>query len=238
MRRFFGRIEEDIATIEGEEFVHLKTVLRGKIGEKIVVYDKSEYEHICEIEKIGKNEAICKVFEKNICSGLPKKNIVLFQALIKRDKMEEVISKSVELGVSKIVSFESEFCTVKANENKRDRLEKLVLTACKQCERSVPMEVGENLSFAKLIENIKDFKKQQNAIVLFANERGGEEFDFASLKGKENIAVIVGCEGGFSPKEKEILEKEANSITLGKRILRAETAALLMCGMVSVHSGN
>ncbi len=238
MRRFFGKIEEDIAIVEGEEFVHLKTVLRGKIGENIVVYDKSEYEHVCEIEKIGKNEAVCKVTQKTVCKGLPKKNIVLFQALIKRDKMEEVISKSVELGVSRIVPFESEFCTVKPNENKRERLEKLVLTACKQCERSVPMQVGDNLSFEKLVQSIREFEKQQNSVVLFANERGGEEFDFSSLKHKENIALVVGCEGGFSPKEKEILEKEATSITLGKRILRAETAALLMCGMVSVHCGN
>ena len=64
MRRFFGKIEEDMAIVEGDEFVHLKTVLRGKIGESIVVFNKSEFQFVCEIEKIGKNEAICKVKEK------------------------------------------------------------------------------------------------------------------------------------------------------------------------------
>lgn len=238
MRRFFGKIEEDMAIVEGDEFVHLKTVLRGKIGESIVVFNKSEFQFVCEIEKIGKNEAICKVKEKQICPALPKKNIVLFQALIKRDKMEEVISKTVELGVGKIIPFESGFCTVKPSENKRERLEKLVLTACKQCERSVPMEVEDAKSFSTLVEAIKAFLKKEKSIVLFANERGGEEFDFSALKEKENIAIVVGCEGGFSQKEKEILESLTTPITLGKRILRAETASLLMCGMVSVHSGN
>ena len=238
MRRFFGRIEENIAVIEGDEFVHLKTVLRGKIGENIVVLDRSQYEFVCEIQKMGKNEAICLVKEKNLCPALPKKNIVLFQALIKRDKMEEVISKTVELGVSKIVPFESEFCTVKPNENKKDRMEKLVLTACKQCERSIPMEVEEAKSFSATIELIKEFCQKQDSIVLFANERCEDKFDFSTLKNKTNIAIVVGCEGGFSQKEKDILQAVATPLTLGKRILRAETAALLLCGMASVHSGN
>ncbi len=238
MRRFFGKVSGENVIVDGEEFVHLKTVLRGKIGEEIMVYDGSEVERVCRIEKINKNDAVCSVLEERICKGLPKKNIVLFQALIKRDKMEEVIAKAVELGVSKVVPFESEYMAVKPNENKRERLEKIVISACKQCERSVPMNVGELLSFEKLLAEIEKFKKQEKSIVLFANERSGEPFDFEILKEKENIAIVIGCEGGFSDGEKEKLCHVAESITLGKRILRAETAATILCGMASVHSGS
>jgi len=238
MRRFFGKVENNVAIIDGDEFIHLKTVLRGKIGEYIIVYNMSENEYICEIQKINKNDAICLVKEINLCRGLPNKNIVLFQALIKRDKMEEVIVKSVEIGVSKLISFESEYCTVKQNENKKERLEKIVISSCKQCERSIPMEVGESLSFKALLKEIKSFNNTEKSIVLFANERSGEPFDFSTLKDKENIAIVIGPEGGFSDKEKEELASIAESITLGKRILRSETASLVLCALASVHSGN
>ena len=238
MRRFFGKIENSVAIIEGEEFVHLKTVLRGKIGEKVMVYNGSESEYICQINKINKNDAICSIIENRICQGLPKKNIILFQALIKRDKMEEVLAKTVELGVSKLIPFESEFCTVKPSENKKERLEKIVISACKQCERSVPMQIGECLSFKDLLKEIKCFSKTEKSIVLFANERKGKAFDFSSLSDKENIAIIIGAEGGFSEEEKEELSSVCESITLGKRILRSETASLVLCGLASVFSGN
>ena len=238
MRRFFGRIEENCAIIENEEFVHLKTVLRGKIGEDIVVLDGTKYEYICKIAQMNKSNAICDILEKRECKALPKKNIVLFQGLIKRDKLEEVLQHCVEIGVKKVVPFESEYCVIKPSENKRDRLDKIVISACKQCERSVPMEIGETLSFVSLVENIKMFQKEEKSIVLFANERDGLPFDFSVLKDCKNIAIVIGPEGGFSPKEKEILSSLAESISLGERILRSETASIVLSGMVSVISGN
>lgn len=238
MRRFFGNVNGDMATIEGEEFVHLKTVLRGKIGEKIVVIDGSENEYICVIEHMNKNYAQCSVIDRQICKALPKKNIVLFQGLIKRDKLEEVLQRSVEIGVKQVVPFESEYCVIKPTENKKDRLEKIVLSACKQCERSVPMEVCNALSFAEMKVEIEKFKKLQNSIVLFANERDGKSFDFSVLKNCENIAVVVGPEGGFSAKEKEELSLICESISLGERIYRSETASIVLCGIASVISGN
>ena len=100
------------------------------------------------------------------------------------------------------------------------------------------MEVGESLSFKELLKEIEAFKNQKKAIVLFANERNGEPFDFNSLNDKENIAIVIGPEGGFSQKEKESLAIITESVTLGKRILRSETASLILCGMASVHSDN
>ena len=78
MRRFFGRIEKDRAIVEGEEFVHLKTVLRGKIGEEILIFDGSPNEYICKIAQLNKSNAVCEIQEARECKSLPKKNIVLF----------------------------------------------------------------------------------------------------------------------------------------------------------------
>lgn len=238
MRRFFGKIEDGMAKIEGDEFVHFKTVLRGQIGEDVIVYDGSENMYICKTVQMTKTQAICEILETKICEGLPKKNIVLFQALAKKDKMELILQKAVEFGVSEVIPFESEFCTVKNSENKKDRLEKIVISACKQCERSIPMKVGETLSFANLINKLKTFKSCDNSIILFANERSGENYDFSKLKNITNIAIVVGTEGGFSQKEKDGLEKICESISLGKRILRSESASIVLCGIASIIGEN
>lgn len=237
MRRFFGKIENEKAIIEDEEFTHLKTVLRGKVGEQIEVFDGSEIVYLCEIENINKNFAICNILDKRVCEALPKKNIILYTSLIKRDNLELVLSKAVELGVKKLVTFESEFATVKKSENKKDRLEKLVKTACKQCERSVPMEIGETLSFKQLIDELKELRNDKT-LLLFANERDGEKFDFSAIKNFDNVAIIVGCEGGFSQTEKDKLSEICQSISLGKRILRSETASIVLCGIVSTLGEN
>ena len=134
--------------------------------------------------------------------------------------------------------FESEYCTAKSVENKRERLEKLVISACKQCERSVPMLVEDCIKFDMLASILDKFRNEPDSIILFANEREGQEFDFSVLKDKKNIAIVVGSEGGFSSKEKDILSNMSESVSLGERILRAETASIVLCGMVSILGGN
>ena len=238
MRRFFGRIENNKAIIDGDEFVHFKTVLRGKEGDELIVFDGSENVYTCKVQYISKSQAECEILETKICEALPKKNIVLFQALTKKDKMELVLQKAVELGISELAPFESEFCTVKNSENKKERLEKIVISACKQCERSVPMEISDTLSFSTLIEKLKEFDKKEKSIILFANERAGENYDFNLLKDMQNIAIVVGTEGGFAPKEKIQLEKICESISLGKRILRSESASIVLCGIASIIGEN
>ena len=238
MRRFFGRIENGKMIVDGDEFVHFKTVLRGKEGENIIVFDGSEKVYTCIVSHMSKTEAVCDVVSQSICEGLPKKNIVLFQALTKKDKMELIVQKAVELGISEFIPFESEFCTVKNSENKKERLEKIVISACKQCERSVPMTISETFNFSDLIEKLKEFNAKEKSVILFANERAGANYDFNRLKDMQNIAIIVGTEGGFSQKEKIELEKICESISLGKRILRSESASIVLCGIASIIGEN
>ena len=234
MRRFFGRVEENLAFIEDEEFLHLKTVLRMKEGDEVVVYNKSENEFCGKIIEIKKNTAVVEILALNICEALPKKNIILFQAFTKREKLEIIVQKAVELGIKTFVPFNSKYCVAKDAINKKDRLEKIVLSACKQCECSVPMNIEKSVSF----ENMLKLAKKCD-IVLFANEREGDKFDFSVLNRYENIGIIVGPEGGFSDEEKKkILSTNTQSISLGKRILRSETASIVLMGLVSVISGN
>lgn len=234
MRRFFGEIINNRAKIEGEEFLHLKTVLRLKNGDDIIIFDGSEKEYFCKITDIKKDYAYAEVTNIKKCEALPRKNIILFQALTKREKFELITQKAVELGVKQMIPFSSEYCVAKDNIGKKDRLEKIVRGACKQCECSLPMKIENTLKFEDMLK-----EAQKLDIVFFANEREGEEIDLSSISLYQNIGIIVGPEGGFSVREKdEIIASGAKSITLGKRILRSETASIVLIGLISVISKN
>lgn len=234
MRRFFGEIEDNIAIISGDEFLHLKTVLRMKEGDEVVVLDGTKNEYTGNITQIKKDKAIVNIASSCVCKALPKKSISVFQAFVKREKFELIVQKAVELGVKKFYPFTSKNCVAKDSINKYDRLEKIVFSACKQCECSVPMSVQKALSFEDMLKCAS-----KHDIVLFANERDGEKFDFSNLKNYKNIAVIIGPEGGFTEEEKKrILSTKAESISLGNRILRSETASIVLIGIASVLSEN
>ena len=234
MRRFFGKIEQDKAVINGEEFLHLKTVLRMKEGDDVVVLDGSEREFICKITQMKKDFAIAHVESTQKCLALPKKDIALFQALTKREKMEMIVQKAVELGMKTLIPFSSEFCVAKDSMGKKDRLEKIVYGACKQCECSVPMKIADTLKFDDMLICASKYD-----LVLFANERAGKNMNYEELKKAKSIAIIVGPEGGFSEEEKKrIIDGGAKSISLGKRILRSETASIVMMGLASVIAEN
>lgn len=234
MRRFFGNLKGEKVEIEGEEFNHLKNVLRMSVGDELLVSLNDEFEYICEIEKIEKNRAVCKINGKQECEGNPKKNIVIFQAITKGAKFEFIVQKATEIGISKIVPFVSEFVVAKVSENKRDRLMSIALNACKQCERTIVPEIAPVTDLDGVISQFKDFD-----LVLFANERANAGKKIKDFDKYQNIAIIVGSEGGFSQQEKEKLEAtSAVTISLGKRIYRCETASVAMMSLVSILSGN
>ncbi len=234
MRRFFGENVNGQIQITGEEFNHLKNVLRLGIGDQVMVYLGDEYEYACEIEQIIKKCAFCKIIGKTLCEGNPHKNIVLYQALPKRDKFEFIVQKATEIGISKVVPFISQYVVAKPTENKIERLKAIAKEACKQCERSVPPEICAALDVDKVIA---EFGKYD--IILFANERADKGTKIKGLEKMKNIAIIVGSEGGFSSKEKDkFVEAGATVISLGKRIYRTETASVAMMSLASILSEN
>ena len=234
MRRFFGKIDDNFAFVEGDEFLHLKNVLRMNVGDDVVVFDGNDFDYHGKIIEIKKNSSKIEILDKCVCPALPRKNITLFQAFTKREKLELIVQKAVELGIKEFVPFSSKYCVAKDAVNKKERLEKIVISACKQCERSDLMKIGDSLPFGDMLKFASKYD-----VVIFANERDGEIFDFTSLKNYQNIAIIVGPEGGFSEEEKNrIITNGAESISLGKRILRSETASIVLCGIVGVLSDN
>lgn len=234
MRRFFGVKRNDKIFVESEEFYHLKNVLRMNVGDELLVSLNDEYEYACQIEKFEKSSAVCKIVGKQLCVGNPRKNIVIFQAITKRPKFEFIVQKATEIGVNRIVPFVSEFVIAKVTENKLDRLESIALNACKQCERTIMPIIDEARDVNGVIKEFGNFD-----IVLFANERTDKGAKIQDLDKYQNIAIIVGSEGGFSQKEKEaFVDAGATSISLGRRIYRCETASVAMMSLVSILSGN
>lgn len=229
MRRFFldasNKSDSEIV-LTGEEHTHLAYVLRMKVGDTICVCFNDGLDYICEIKSISKTQTICKVnsIEKNHNSL--NVNVTLFQDLIKLDNFDLVVQKATELGVQTIVPFTSNYCQISPSKVKLDRLNKIAKEATKQCEGAVISNVLAPISFDELIQKLSNFD-----IVVFANEREDNITIDELLKNKKpnNIAVVIGCEGGFSSSEIEKIKELNNSIsiTLGKRILKAETASIV-----------
>lgn len=231
MKKFFGEYFQNKIMIDGEEFLHL-AVLRCQIGEEILCFIGDENEYLCKIESITRKNATAVILSKNICLANPKIKITLFQGLPKKDKLEFITQKTTELGVSKIIPFESEFTVAKPNENKIDRLDKITKEACKQCGRSMPVIIENPVKFKEMLEMLGAYD-----IVLFANEK--DKLSNAEIKSAKTIAIIIGSEGGFSDNEIEIIDKlNPTVVGLGSRILRTETASIVLCGLVSYLTKN
>ena len=226
-------INDNFAKISGEDYNHIRNVLRMKIGTKILINDKEKSNsYLAEIQEIGAKEIICKVIEK-MESNEMSVNVTLFQGIPKSDKMEYIIQKSVELGVSEIVPTEMKNCVAKINneENKLTRWNKISETAAKQSKRSIIPKVESKISFDDLLNKIKEFDL---VIVAYENEKHTSLKDvLQNCKGVKNIAIIIGPEGGIDTKELKLLEDNGVQVaSLGKRILRTETAPIVMLSMI------
>jgi 16S rRNA (uracil1498-N3)-methyltransferase len=215
-------ISEDIIEIYGEEAKHIE-VLRHKVDDVIEVNNRN-----CKIINIEKNKVTCEIFGEEIKRGIPNVDITLYQALLKSDKMEYVIQKAVELGISQIIPFESKNIVVKLKDNEKnkkiERWNKISKEATKQCGRTDEVPVVSTISFKEMLTSLDDY----SAIILaYENEKKPLKEVLKQIN-HEKVAIIIGAEGGFDKEEVEkILEnKKAVSVSLGSRILRAETASL------------
>lgn len=217
------KIEDDEEfEVVGEEAKHI-FVLRNNIGDIIEINDKK-----CKIIDINKQSVKCRVVGVAEVRGIPNVKITLFQALLKADKMEFVIQKAVELGVSKIIPFTSKNVVVKIDDKdkvkKVERFNKISKEASKQCGRSDIVDVENIYSFCDVIKSIGEYKK---CIIAYENETKKLKEVIEQNRNIDEIAIIIGAEGGFERKEvEELIEKGCVSISLGDRILRAETASL------------
>lgn len=228
IRRFFVAkqdISGSVVTLCGDEFVHMTKVLRYKVGYKAIVCANDGIEHICTVSEIGKDFAKLNIDESKVVDR-KSVEITLFAGLLKNNKLDFAMQKAVELGVDKIIPFTSANCA--ENKFSQDRANKIALEAGKQCGSAYISEVGELIDFDSLITTLKGFDD-----VIFAYEFEKEHsVDKCLPKGKK-IALIVGPEGGFQPDEaKRIKDVGAKTVSLGRRILRAETASIILSALI------
>ena len=233
LKRFFiEKIEEEIC-LNGEEFEHAKNVLRLGVGDEVILLDNSGYEYTAVIAKCEKKQMTLNLVRKELGEREAETEIALaFGYLKKADKNEFIVQKAVELGVKRIIAFSSEFSSAFMNANKLERLNKVSKEAAKQCLRSIAPTVEYAQSLAEALAKVETCENK-----LFACEFATEsERDLKNLCG--STAIVVGSEGGFSREEATLAkEKGFALITLGKRILRAETAAVALTSVVAFSLG-
>lgn len=238
MYQFFveeEQVHSDSISIIGGDVNHIKNVLRMKNGEKIRVSSKSGQAYFCHISSILDDEVIAAIDSADEAGTELDNHIVLYQGLPKGDKLELIIQKAVELGVSEIVPVAMKNCVVKLDEKKAQskckRWQAIAESAAKQSKRTVIPQIQMPLSWKQALEEAKELDV---VLVPYENERGMEATReiFRSIPEGASIGVMIGPEGGFSPEEIAQLDKDMHRISLGRRILRTETAGMATLSML------
>lgn len=218
-------------TITGNDVNHIKNVLRMQPGEEIAVSNgRDGREYRCGILGFEENTVLCELrFIKEDGVELPAR-VHLFQGLPKGDKMELIVQKAVELGVYEIIPVAAKRCVVKLDEkkarNKTGRWQAVAEAAAKQSKRRIIPPVTEVMSFGQALEYAKDMQVKLIPYELAEGMARTKELIESVCPGQD-IAVFIGPEGGFEEQEVEkARECGIQPVTLGKRILRTETAGL------------
>lgn len=225
--------------IEGSDFNHIKNVLRMKCGENFLVSCNGKSD-LCALASLEEACAVAEIIKEDFQdTELPVK-IFLFQGLPKSDKMELIIQKTVELGVYSVIPTEMSRSIVKLDEKKKKsktaRWQSIAESAAKQSKRNFIPTVSDVISFKEALEKAKELDL---LLVPYESKNGMTDTKEALLKIKSgmSVGILIGPEGGFEEKEiEEALSADAKVISLGKRILRTETAAITSVGMCMLCS--
>lgn len=231
MQRYFISVDRITGThihLTGDEVHHIKNVMRSKPGDRIIVCNEDGYDYVCVIEEMSSRQIDCRLVEKFPSQGEPRTNITIAQSLVKGDKFEWIVQKGTEIGASAFQPFQSARSIVKINAQKetkkRDRWQRIAKEAAEQSHRGKVPAVLPVLSWNAMLDEIEKFP-----LALIAYEKGGMPVNQVIPNFQaEKILLLIGPEGGFT--EEEIDEAHARGavpITLGPRILRAETAPLV-----------
>lgn len=229
-------IDGEFITIDNADINHIKNVLRMKISEHIIVCDGCGHDIECELTKIEMDEVIAKIISREDSKAELDANITLYQGLPKKDKMELIIQKAVELGANRIVPVDTSHCVVKIDNKKEEKVinrwQQIAHAAAKQSQRGIIPKVSSVIKFSKALSEAKNM----DAAIIPYEKAQGIEYSrkcIEELKGKREIAIFIGPEGGFSKEEiEEALSCGVQPITLGHRILRTETAGLTALSII------
>ncbi len=237
MFQFFvepGQIQGDQITIAGSDVNHIKNVLRMRGGDQVRISDNAGRDVYCEIQEMEEGQILLRILGE--AQGTePELKVTLFQGLPKGDKMELVIQKAVELGVSEIIPVAMKNCVVKLDERraeaKRTRWQAIAESAAKQSKRSKIPSVGQVMTFAEAAEYAKNLEVR---LLPYENQRGMARTRevLGGIKKGSTVGIFIGPEGGFASTEIDQVKDEMEMISLGNRILRTETAGLCALSML------
>lgn len=231
MPRFFvneSEINDHTIKVMGDNFNHITNVLRYKVGDEITISDGNGMDYLCIIKAINKDDIITNIVDIISNDAEPSIQVTLYQALPKADKMELIIQKCIEIGVTKIVPVVTEHTIVNISNKESKKLarwNKIAESAAKQCGRGI-IPIVDNVATFK--EAIKDSTKLDKVIIPYEREKENSlKSIIKDFKGS-NIGIFIGPEGGFSNAEINLaIDNGVQPITLGKRILRTETAGMV-----------
>ena len=222
--------------ITGEDMHHLVRVVRLKKGEIIRVSTNDGNNFLCAVSDVTDRELIVDIKEQVDSTELPNK-IYLFQAVPKGDRMETIIEKCVELGVYEIIPVQMKNCIVKLDDKKKKsklaRYNTIASTAAKQSKRSIIPNVHDFMTFKEAYE----YALALDVLLLPYESKNGMKDTFEALdtleKGK-SIGIFIGPEGGFDASEIQLVQDKCKLISLGRRILRTDTAAICTLSMLMI----
>lgn len=241
MQRFFVepyqiQEEEHRIILTGSDVNHMKNVLRMRIGEDVWISDGKEKEYHCTIESFEEENAVLHIlYAQEPQYELPSR-IYLFQGLPKGDKMELIIQKAVELGAYAIVPVETRRCIVKLDEKKAlkktARWQQIAESAAKQSKRMLIPQVKQVMGWRDALALAKELDVLLIPYELAKGIKETREI-LSNIKPGQSVGIFIGPEGGFEEDEVQAaMEAGAKPVTLGKRILRTETAGMTMLSIL------
>lgn len=242
MQQFFAEpsmIRESQIILEGQDVNHMKNVLRMKPGENVRISDGSGKAYICCVRAYEDKKAVLDILgEMDLDTELPSQ-IWLFQGLPKGDKMELIVQKAVELGAYAVVPFSAKRSVVRLDEKKaekkRERWQSVAKGAAEQSGRGIIPEVHPLLSFKEALRAAAEL----DVILIPYEKKDGMEGTIQAVRGirpGQSAGIFIGPEGGFDEAEvRQAMESGAVPVSLGRRILRTETAGLAMLSILMYH---
>lgn len=243
MPKFFvspDKIENNKIYIDTDDVAHIKKVLRLSEGDEIAVCDSTGTDYRAKISRIADKSIECDVIDSVKNDTEPNINVTLYQALPKAAKMDFIIQKTTELGIVRIVPCVLSRCVVKLDgkdaQKKVDRWQKIADEAAKQSGRGILPQIAPITDFRDAVLQMKNFDL---CFVPYESEQNTKLKPIITAKKAVNISFMIGPEGGFSPEEAEFIAKAGiPSVTLGKRILRTETAGMAVLSMLMYELGD
>lgn len=242
MHHFFvtpEQVKEDKIIITGSDVNHIKNVLRMKNGEEVQISDGNNKKYLCEIVSMTGEEVHAVVKEELVADTELPSNIYLFQGLPKSDKMELIVQKAVELGVFEIIPVATKRAVVKLDDKKAvkkvERWNGIAESAAKQSGRNIVPKVNSVMSYEEAIQ----YARELDVILIpyeLAEDMNQTKQVIEGILPGQSVGIFIGPEGGFDASEVEYaITQGAEAITLGKRILRTETAGLTTLSILMYH---